>query len=89
MDFKIELSRKAEIEFNIIDCYFSGLGISQKFYEDFHSQILLIQSNPFLFQTRYKNIRIVHLNHFNYSIHYNIENNVITILRILGQAQQY
>lgn len=89
MDFNLEFSREADIEFNTIDCFFGALGIGDRFHKDFHMQIMRIQANPYQFQIRYKDIRIVHLQHFNYSIHYNVIEKAITVLRILNQYQNY
>lgn len=89
MDFNIEFSHEADIEFNTIDCFFGAIGIGERFHKEFHSQMMRILSNPFQFQIRYADIRIVHLRQFNYSIHYNIIDENITILRILNQHQSY
>ena len=89
MEYDLVLSREADIEFNTIDCFFGAIGIGEKFHKDFHLQIKRIQSNPFQFQMRYLDVRIVHLKHFNYSIHYNVVGDTITILRILSQHQSY
>ena len=89
MDFNIEFSREADIEFNTIDCFFGAIGVGERFHKDFHMQMMRIQSNPFQFQLRYEDIRIVHLKGFHYSIHYNVVENNITVLRILSQHQSY
>jgi len=44
---------------------------------------------PYAFQIRYRNIRIVKFDQFDYSIHYAISNKRIVILRILNQSQGY
>jgi len=89
MDFNIEFSREADIEFNTIDCFFGAIGIGERFHKDFHTQMKRIESDPFQFQVRYVDIRIVHLKNFKYSIHYNIVDKTITVLRILSQHQSY
>lgn len=89
MEYDLEFSREADIELNTIDCFFGAIGIGEKFHKDFHLQMMRIQSNPFQFQIRYLDIRIVHLKHFNYSIHYNVIEKTITILRILNHRQSY
>ena len=89
MDFNLEFSREADIELNTIDCFFGAIGIGEKFHKDFHFQMMRIKSNPLQFQIRYVDIRIAHLKHFNYSIHYNVIGETITILRILSQHQSY
>ncbi|GAL70397.1 hypothetical protein JCM19302_3519 [Jejuia pallidilutea] len=44
---------------------------------------------PELFQVRYKKVRIVSLEYFNYSIHYTVFRNEIIVLRILNQNQDF
>lgn len=89
MDFSIEFSQEADIEFNIIDCYLNAIGSNVKFHKDFHLQIVRIKLNPYQFQIKYKGIRVVHLKKFNYSIHYMTQDKIITVLRILHQNQFY
>ena len=89
MEFNLEFSREADIELNTIDCFFGAVGIGEKSHNDFHFRIMHIQSNPFQFQLRYKDIRMVQLKHFNYSIHYTVSANNVMVLRILGQHQSY
>ena len=72
MEFNIEFSREADIEFNTIDCFFGAMGVGERFHRDFHKQMMRVKSNPFQFQLRYEEIRIVHLKEFQYSIHYNV-----------------
>jgi len=89
MGFNLEFSREADIEFNLIDCFFETIKIGERFHRDFHLQMMRIQSNPYQFQMRYKDVRIVHLKHFKYSIHYNVVDKTIIVLRILSQQQSY
>ena len=89
MGFNLVFSQEADIEFNLIDCFFGALGKEKKFHKDFHRQMVNIKENPFQFQIRYQDIRIVHLKYFKYSIHFNIVKNNIIILRVLGQYQSY
>ena len=89
MDFDLEFSREADIEFNTIDCFFGAIGIADKFHRDFHFQMKRIKINPFQFQIRYQDIRVVHLKQFKYAIHYRVVSKNITVLRILSQHQFY
>lgn len=89
MDFELEFTREAEVDFKEIDCFFYALGIVERFYEDFNRQMTYIQNNPFLFQLRYKNVRIAHLQNFKYSIHFIILHKTITVLRILEQHRHF
>ncbi|MBT0606787.1 type II toxin-antitoxin system RelE/ParE family toxin [Aequorivita echinoideorum] len=89
MDFDIVFSKEADIEFYIIDCFLGAKGINEKFHLDFHEQMQHIKANPFQFQLRYKDVRMVHLKKFNYSIHYCVFDKTITVLRILNQKQAF
>ena len=89
MDFNIEFSREADIEFNTIDCFFGAMGSGSKFHKDFHLQMMRVRTNPMQFQVRYQDVRIVHLKDFRYSIHYRLVNNTVTVLRILSQHQSF
>ena len=89
MGFELEFSSEADIEFNTIDCFLGTVGTNVKFHKDFHFQMLHIKANPLQFQTRYKDVRITHLKRFNYSIHFRVVHNIVTVLRILHQHQSY
>lgn len=44
---------------------------------------------PTAFQVRYRDVRIVTLDAFNYAIHYMVYKDVVSVLHIFGQKQDY
>lgn len=89
MPYKVSISKEAQIELNVAECFFKTKELHIKFMEGFFRQIQFLKTTPFSFQTKYKNIRIALFDEFNYSIHYVIENNQVKILRILNQRQDF
>jgi len=70
-------------------CYFKLYDRSTDFLKDFESQIEIIKNMPYGFQVRYKQVRIISFNHFQYTIHYKIEDTTVYILHVLNQSQSY
>jgi len=70
-------------------CYFELYERSKDFLNDFESQMEIIKIMPQGFQIRYKQVRIISFNHFQYTIHYIIEDTTIFILHVLNQSQSY
>jgi hypothetical protein len=64
-------------------------GKEQEFWFDVDRQIELIRKFTYAFQIRYKNVRVVALENFNFSIHYMIDTNGIMVLRFLNQKQDF
>lgn len=89
MEWVVEFSKEADIDFNKIRCFFEVTGVVERFQKDFLIQMKRIEFNPYQFQIRYRDIRLVHLKKFNYTIHYKISNETIVVLRILNQKQSY
>jgi hypothetical protein len=89
MAYKILISKEAEIELGVADCYFRTKNLENAFRQDFFKQVQFLETTPFSFQKKYKDIRVVLLSNFNYSIHYIIEAKTVLILRILNQRQNF
>lgn len=89
MAFKILISREAEIELGVADCYFRTKNLEGAFRQDLLRQLKFLETTPLSFQKKYRDIRIILFSEFNYSIHYIIEANTVHILRILNQRQQF
>ncbi|WP_445731658.1 type II toxin-antitoxin system RelE/ParE family toxin [Mariniflexile sp.] len=89
MDVNYEISKEADIDLNKAICFFRMYDKEEAFTDDLINQLRLICSMPKAFQLRYKKVRIVQLEHFNYSIHYTIFNKRILILKILNQNQNF
>lgn len=89
MAYRARLLREADRELKLAECYFDALNRKNEFLIDFNQQVERIEENPYLFQLRYRDTRIINFDHFSYSIHYYIKDHVIIIVGILGQEQSY
>jgi len=89
MRYKILITKEAQVELGIAECYFSVKGIQRQFMADFFKQLEFLESTPYSFQIRYRDIRTIDFKQFNYSIHYVIKDQVVLILRILNQKQYF
>lgn len=89
MEENYDISDEAKLELHKAKCYFQFLGREEEFFNDFLHQLRVILQMPYGFQVRYRDIRIVKFEQFEYSIHYNIYNDRIVILRVLNQRQNY
>lgn len=86
---KIKFTDEARVEFHKAKCFFEYSEKEDVFWEDVNRQFEMIISFPHAFQLRYKNVRIVNLERFNYSIHYVIKSYGILVYRFLNQQQEY
>lgn len=89
MVYKVSISKEAQIELGIAECYYRLRGMEENFLADFSNQLQFLKTTPESFQVKYKDIRILQFKTFNYSIHYIIKENKVLILRILNQRQNY
>ncbi len=89
MEENYNFSDEAKQELHRALCYFKLILKDELFLDDLVNQIRLILSMPEAFQIRYRNVRIVQLENYNYSIHYSIYGENIYILRILSQYQDF
>jgi len=82
MGFKVVISSKAETEFNEASYHYSKISkkLLRSFIKDFKIQTAYLKSNPYQFQIRYSNIRLVLLKKFPYSLHYTIEGDLVVVL---------
>ncbi|MGB7785898.1 MAG: type II toxin-antitoxin system RelE/ParE family toxin [Salinimicrobium sp.] len=89
MAYRVVISREAEVELGIADCYFRTKDLEKVFWTDFLKQLEFLEKTPLSFQKKYREIRIILFNDFNYSIHYIVEEKTVFILRILNQRQDF
>ena len=89
MAVKIVISPEAQEEFDILECQFRAENNSLVFIQDFENQLQILYQIPTGFQIRYRNVRIIHFEKSDYSIHYVFKNNIVYIIRILHQRQEY
>jgi len=85
MAYNLIIKPEAEIELiEILDWYEkidSSLGL--KFYKELGRQLMRIEENPYLFQKKYKDFRVIYTEKFNYGIHFTIAINTVYIHAIL------
>ena len=89
MAFHVALSIEADRELKKAECFYDAMDKKVEFLIDFDEHIEFLERNPYLFQTRYRNVRIVHFRIFPYSLHYNIIDDAVTVLNIIRQSQSY
>ena len=89
MEGKVRFEKDAIIELNRSKCFFDTIGKGEQFLIDFENQIALVVAMPEAFQIRYRKVRIVSFEYFSFTIHYTIDKDVIIILNILNQYQDY
>jgi len=89
MGDKIIFTEEAKIEFHKAKCYFEFTKKEDVFWIDVNRQMDLLVLMQFAFQIRYKNIRIIHLEKFDFSIHYIIKPYGILVYRFLKNQQDY
>ena len=84
------MSDEAKTELHLALCYFKIKNSEDQFLNDLIKQLRLICSMPEAFQIRYRDVRIVSLSKFNYSIHYRVRaNGSLVVYRILNQKQDF
>lgn len=90
MEGNIRFSLEARIELKKALCHFDLYGLEDEFMEDLLNKLIIINQMPYGFQARYKTVRIVLLDRFDYSIHFRVKSNSdILIYHILSQRQDY
>lgn len=89
MGDEIRATDEAKIELHKAKCFFEFINKEDDFWKDFNRQIDLLLRMPEAFQVSYRNVRIVVLERFDYSIHYVVKPYGILIYRFLNQRQNY
>ena len=90
MEENYEISDEAKLELHRALCYFKLIQKDELFLDDLINQIRSIISMPHAFQIRYKSVRIIQFENFDYSIHYRIKKDgIIKIYRIINQYQDF
>ncbi|MDG1728985.1 MAG: hypothetical protein P8K68_12350 [Algibacter sp.] len=85
----IEFTEEARIEFHKIKCFMDFNGKIDEFWQDLERQLKMVAGFPEAFQVRYRNVRIIPLEKFNYSIHYVIKPKGLLIYHFLNQKQNF
>ncbi|BFP40510.1 hypothetical protein FGF1_13550 [Flavobacteriaceae bacterium GF1] len=89
MGFKVLMLSEAVIELHVAECFFASKNLSREFLNDFARQLQFLKTTPYSFQVRYRGIRALNFEQFNYSIHYKVDKEEVVIYRILNQRQNF
>lgn len=86
MNYKIIIKSGAELDLLEIARWYESKseGLGRRFLLDFESKLDLIQKNPYLYQVKYKAVRLGFLKLFPVAIHFTIEEENIFIHAVLG-----
>jgi plasmid stabilization system protein ParE len=91
MIFELVFRIEAEKDLADIQDYYNKIlpAITDKFFEEFFETMKFIESEPQLFQIRYRGIRIGPLYRFPYGIHYKETGNRIIVYRVLHTKRYF
>ena len=84
MNFRLVVRSLAEKDIqNSFEWYeFQQRNLGLSFIDEISKGLSVIQSNPFIFQIRYKETRIGYINKFPFGIHYIIQEDKIIVLGV-------
>ena len=91
MEYTVFLSEEAKFNLQESADYYLKVSanLNQRFEKELDNCITSLKREPFLYQIRYKNIRIAYLENFPFGIHFIIEKEAILILKILHTKRFY
>ncbi len=89
MDFKLIILEEAEKEWdNSISWYNEkDESLGYEVYEEIRKNILTLKENPFIYQKRYGDLRVLFTKRFRFGIYFFVENNQIIITAILNSKE--
>ncbi len=81
MNYKVLILEEAQLEFKESLDWYKNINpiLSNRFTTSFKKCIFLIRRNPYQFQIRYENVRVILLEKFPYLIHFSVEIETIQI----------
>ncbi|HBL80973.1 type II toxin-antitoxin system RelE/ParE family toxin [Aequorivita vladivostokensis] len=86
---KIFFSEDAKLDIYRAKCQYDLAQKGDLFLDDIFNTLEVVKLIPQAFQIKYDSIRVVALEHFRFSLHYEIKDNEIRIWRVLHQHQSY
>lgn len=89
MNYKIVIIDEAKIDFRESLFWYKNVNpkLAKRFHLSFKESLSIIKKNPFHFQIRYNEVRIIMLTTFPYLIHYTINKNTIVIKAIYHSSR--
>lgn len=90
MNYKILIIDEAKIDFRKSIKYYKEINpkLATRFINSFKNCLSLIKKNPFHFQVRYDNDRVIIFETFPYLIHFEIYENLIVIKAIYHSSRE-
>lgn len=87
LQLQIRVIAKDDIQ-EIVD-YYDRLApkITDKFLDGLYADLKLLQSNPNLFQLKYRETRVRYMKKFPFGIHYLIKNGTVIVLAVLHTSR--
>ena len=89
MNYKLVISPEAFRDIELAECFYKTKDLDKSFLKDLNAQFNFLENAPLSRQIRYRNIRIHLLEIYKYSVHYIVDNDVVMVLRVLNQAQEF
>lgn len=91
MSQKFVLSFLAKIDLEDTDSYYQHISenLTEMFWKQFDETINRIQENSLQFQVRYDNIRIAFFTSLPFGVHFEIDGNLIKIIRVLHTKRNF
>jgi hypothetical protein len=89
MSYKIVILEEAKADYKESLLFYKNINpkLGIRFNDSFKRSIAFISKDPFLFQIKYDNIRIIFFKTFPYAIHYTIYENSIVIKSIFHTSR--
>lgn len=86
---KIFFSEDAKRDIYRAKCQYDLAQKGDAFLDDLFNILEVVKLMPEAFQIRYDSVRFIALEHFNFTLHYEILNDEIKVWRVLHQSQNY
>lgn len=89
MNYKIVIIDEAKIDFKETFFWYKNIDpkLAKRFHLSFKESLAIIKKNPFQFQIRYNEVRIIMLTTFPYLIHFTVDKNSIVIKAIYHSSR--
>jgi len=86
MNYQVIVKSGAEFDLLEITKWYESKseGLGKRFLLDFESKLSIIQKNPYLYQIKYKAVRLGFLKSFPVAVHFTIEEDTIFVHAVLG-----
>jgi len=86
---KIEFSDDAELQVQFAINYYDSINeiLSNQLLDDLEHALMDVVTSPLIFQIRYRNVRLIHLQKFPFSVHFEVFDKNIQVYQFLHHKQ--